>query len=322
MLSVSGGFVAVIDDWLCRAGYGASPLCFAIRRIRPDQSVDIPTVDGFLKEAVEISGERFAPLMIGQSIGRQHLGAIGHMLASSQTLEDMLNAYVFYESLFYGVNIANVRRSVKGMELYWSVGSVPEHYACFAMSSFVAITRLVGIRNNAVASVSFPFDDKQYQQCYCKEMGVNDVVFGRDLGLLFHRDALQLTLQTEAGNPKVELIKEILPEIAHLDFVTQLYDEVVSALPHKQATLKSIARKMVVSERTLQRRLQHSDDGLRGVVSRIRMHLARRYLQDKGMNLVAVSLLLGYSEQSAFQLAFKRYHGMSPGKWRKDNIEC
>lgn len=320
MLLVSGVFVAVIDEWLCRAGYGASPLCFAIRRIKPDQSVDIPTVDGFLKEAVEISGERLAPLMIGQSIGRKHLGAIGHMLASAQTLEGMLNGYIFYESLFYGVNIANVRRSAKGMELYWGVDSVPEYYACFAMSSFVAITRQVGIRNNAVASVSFPFDDRQYQERYCKEMGIDQVVFGRDLGLLFRREALQLTLQSEAGNPKIALVKEILPEIANLDFVQQLYDEVVSALPHKQATLKSIARKMVVSERTLQRRLQNSDDGLRGVVSRIRMHLARRYLQDKGMNLVAVSLLLGYSEQSAFQLAFKRYHGMSPGKWRKDNI--
>ena len=322
MLSVSGVFVAVIDEWLCRAGYSASPLCFAIRRIRPDQSVDIPTVDGFLKEAVEITGERLAPLMIGKSIGRQHLGAIGHMLESVQTLEEMLNAYVFYERLFYGGSIANVRRDIKGMALYWSVDSVPEHYACFAMSSFVEITRQVGVGDSAVASVSFPFEDKQYQQSYCREMGVNEVVFGQDLGLLFHRNALQLSLQTEAVNSKSALIKEILPEIAHLDFVTQLYDEVVSALPHKQATLKRIAKKIMVSERTLQRRLQGSDDGLRGVVNRIRMHLARRYLQDKGMNLVAVSLLLGYSEQSAFQLAFKRYHGMSPGRWRKGNIEC
>ena len=322
MLAVSGVFVAVIDEWLCRAGYGTSPLCFAIRRIRPDQSVDIPTVDGFLKEAVEVTGERFAPLMIGQSIGRQHLGAIGHMLASAQTLEEMLSAYVFYENLFYGVNIANVHRNTEGMALYWSLSSVPEHYAGFAMSSFVAITRLVGIRESAVASVSFPFDDKQHQQHYRKEMNVSQVVFGRDLGLLFHRDALQLTLQAEVGNPKIELIKEVLPEIANLDFVVRLYDEVVFALPYKQATLKCIANKMMISERTLQRRLQHADDGLRGVVNRIRMHLARRYLQDKAMNLVAVSLMLGYSEQSAFQLAFKRFHGISPGKWRKDNIEC
>lgn len=320
MLSVSGVLVAVIDEWLCRAGYGASPLCFAIRRIKPDQSVGITAVDGFLKGAAEISGERFAPLIIGQSIGRQHLGAIGHMLESVQTLEEMLNAYVFYERLFYGGNIANVRRNTDGMTLYWSADSVPEYYACFAMSSFVAIVRQMGVRDSAVASVSFPFDDKQYQQRYCKEMGVGEVVFGEDLGLLFHRDALQLSLQTEEESLKVGVIKEVLPELVDLDFVVQLYDEVVSALPHKQATLQRIATKMAVSERTLQRRLEHSDDGLRGVVNRIRMHLARRYLRNKAMNLVSVSLLLGYSEQSAFQLAFKRYHGLSPGKWRNDNV--
>jgi AraC-like DNA-binding protein len=47
------------------------------------------------------------------------------------------------------------------------------------------------------------------------------------------------------------------------------------------------------------------------------MHLACQYLEDEGMNLLAASLLLGYSEQSAFQLAFKRYYGMSPGVWRR-----
>ncbi len=317
MLSVSGVLLTVIDEWLHAKGYRATSLSRAIRSIRPDQSVDIPTADGFLKEAIAITGERFAPLMIGQSIGRQHLGAMGHMLESVHTLEDMLNAYVFYERLFYGANIANVYRNRQGMALSWGGSAAPQHYACFAMSSFVAITRQLGVREDAVACVSFPFDDAQYQQRYCKAMGVSDVAFGQDLGLLFHREALQLSLHTGKDNPRVELIKTLFPEVADVDFAAQLYDEVVFTLPHKQATLHHLASHLMVSERTLQRRLQGTKDGLRGAINRIRMHLACRYLRDKGMGLVGISLLLGYSEQSAFQAAFKRYHGMSPGVWRR-----
>ena len=122
----------------------------------------------------------------------------------------------------------------------------------------------------------------------------------------------------ESESEDLLLISQLFPEVEDKAFVEQLYHEIVSALPKRQAKLSYIANQMAVSERTLQRKLQDCDDGLRGIISAIRMHLACKYLKDSSLNLLAVSLLLGYAEQSALHLAFKKHFGVSPGQWRKE----
>ncbi|HCB38720.1 MAG TPA: AraC family transcriptional regulator, partial [Gammaproteobacteria bacterium] len=45
--------------------------------------------------------------------------------------------------------------------------------------------------------------------------------------------------------------------------------------------------------------------------------LARHYLNDPNMSLVDVAFLLGFSEQSPFTKAFKRWTGETPGEYRR-----
>ena len=54
---------------------------------------------------------------------------------------------------------------------------------------------------------------------------------------------------------------------------------------------------------------QLRDDALR--------ELAELHLADARLTLADVSELLGYTEQSAFSRAFKRWSGQSPLAWRK-----
>ena len=44
--------------------------------------------------------------------------------------------------------------------------------------------------------------------------------------------------------------------------------------------------------------------------------MAQDYLRDARLTLPEVALLLGYSEQSAFNRAFLRWTGMTPRRWR------
>ena len=269
-----------------------------------------------------MSGCHLAPLKIGGSVERRHLGSIGHMLASSLTLEEMLNGYVYYESLFYGRNIANVRRNDGGLELYWAQRSIPENYGRFAMSSFAAAVEHMGVPRSSIESVSFPFCDDGNRQIYLDEIGCAKIHFNRELGLHFAQSSLHLSLRAnEENDAKLTMIKALMSELSDVSFAERLYDEIVSALPQRQARLGFIANRMAMSERTLQRRLAECNDGLRGVINRIRLQQACVYLEDAGMSLLAVSLLLGYSEQSALQLAFKRFYGVSPGQWRRENAQ-
>lgn len=82
------------------------------------------------------------------------------------------------------------------------------------------------------------------------------------------------------------------------------------------ASIAHVARRLGLGERTLQRRLEESGLGFVDVLAEVRAELAREYLREPGVSLAEVAWLLGFSDQSAFTRAFKRWTGVTPGAWR------
>ena len=54
------------------------------------------------------------------------------------------------------------------------------------------------------------------------------------------------------------------------------------------------------------------------MLDKIRSELAQRYLGDKHLSFTDIALLLGYSEQSAFTRAFKRWFGVTPRDFKRN----
>jgi AraC-like DNA-binding protein len=92
--------------------------------------------------------------------------------------------------------------------------------------------------------------------------------------------------------------------------------EVTNALGEGPPSLAEVARRLHMSERSLQRHLR--DEGVRfeALVEGLRRDLAMSYLSDRKMAIAEVAYLLGYSEPSAFHRAFKRWTGTTPGELR------
>jgi len=72
-----------------------------------------------------------------------------------------------------------------------------------------------------------------------------------------------------------------------------------------------------MSERTLQRRLKDEGTTFAVLVDEVRTDLARMYLADDRLAVYEVAFLLGFSEPSAFNRAFKRWLGTSPREYRQ-----
>lgn len=58
----------------------------------------------------------------------------------------------------------------------------------------------------------------------------------------------------------------------------------------------------------------------REVSEAVRGELAKGYLTDPSVSVTEVAFLLGYSEESAFNRAFRRWTGESPGRWRRRRV--
>jgi AraC-like DNA-binding protein len=90
-----------------------------------------------------------------------------------------------------------------------------------------------------------------------------------------------------------------------------------SALAQGRADPARLARLLGVSERTLQRRLAELGRSYTEVVEDFRREEAARLLRQPDLPLVEVAARLGYTEQTSFTRAFRRWTGSTPGAWRK-----
>lgn len=88
------------------------------------------------------------------------------------------------------------------------------------------------------------------------------------------------------------------------------------ALQGGEPTLAAIARRMAMSPRTLQRRLELEDTSFAEVLDQTRRHFAQLYVNEPRLALTEVAYLLGFSEPSAFTRAFNRWYGQAPSQYR------
>jgi len=97
-------------------------------------------------------------------------------------------------------------------------------------------------------------------------------------------------------------------------------DFVRGTLPTGHCSIERCARKLGVSTRTLQTRLAEEGLVFTEILERQRFELARQYLASGRMSLDDIAAALGYSEQSSFGRAFKRWSGTTPKLYRQQNI--
>ena len=87
-------------------------------------------------------------------------------------------------------------------------------------------------------------------------------------------------------------------------------------LPEHEPIVAVIARKLHMSARSLQRRLQSEGTNFAEVLSDLRRDRALRYLQDPRISIGEVAFLLGFLDATAFHRAFKRWTGTTPAEYR------
>ena len=112
-------------------------------------------------------------------------------------------------------------------------------------------------------------------------------------------------------------------------------DQVLSEMPREDSLLASVrrataetmragdlklarvAKQMAMSARTLQRQLKERGVDFKQLTDETRRRFAVNYLKERKNTLTEVAFLLGYSELSAFNRAFKRWTGSTPLDYRR-----
>lgn len=114
--------------------------------------------------------------------------------------------------------------------------------------------------------------------------------------------------------------EQVLRELAALDdsnLVARTRKVMLDQLQDGTPQLGVVASLFNITERQLQRKLKQQGTGFGQLLDQVRLELALRHLQDPRMQMVDIALSLGFSDQSNFVKAFKRWQGETPGHYRR-----
>ena len=142
----------------------------------------------------------------------------------------------------------------------------------------------------------------------------------------FHFDKQLMREQLPHGTPDVAKATDKIAEqyIETLDphkVASHVRKLLVALLPSGKADQEEVAGRLNRSTSTLQRQL--SEEGLtyREVLEDTRRNLAEEYLEDGKHSQAQIAYMLGFSDQSNFSRAFKRWTSMSPKQFQDSRTD-
>lgn len=149
------------------------------------------------------------------------------------------------------------------------------------------------------------------------------VVFGSDRdALLIAQTDLEKTNRLGDKGITQFLLRHLDAELSNIAGKKKLSDQakdvIARALSDGLPKMEDVARRLGLSVRSLHRRL--ADDGLtfQTLTQETQRELAEGLLRDERYSISEVAFLTGFSEQSSFNRAFKRWAGETPARYRRN----
>ena len=163
-----------------------------------------------------------------------------------------------------------------------------------------------------------PLDTRPYRQLFrCP------IAFDADFtGLVFHKKVLSQPV-VNADQQLFRILHQYLTQLearAPSDFGSLVRETVALSLQDGDSSIETVASRLGLSERTLQRRLHAAGLNYKDILVDVRRSVAQQYLRDTGVSLTRIATILGYSDLAAFSRSFHREFGVSPRNWRQINL--
>jgi AraC-like DNA-binding protein len=91
----------------------------------------------------------------------------------------------------------------------------------------------------------------------------------------------------------------------------------LEGLPSGLVSIESVAHKLGLSKRTLQRRIEAEGSSFQQILQQTRHDLAQHYLKNTALSMAEIAFLLGFDEPNSFYRAFRSWSGTTPNGLRQ-----
>lgn len=272
----------------------------------------------------QASGDDAIGLKTGCYAKPSHFYAFGYSWSASSTL---LGAFERLTRYFHIMSTASVVISLTETQDSYALcaafpdpsKSPPKEGIDCGMTAILALCDTIAEREIRPIRVELARPPGSNDDVYREALRA-PISFDADVGV-FHFDKADLTLPLPHGAPDIAKATDRIAEqyIESLDphkVASQVRRLLIDLLPSGKADQEVVSSQLNRSASTLQRQLQGEGITYREVLESTQRRLAETYLRDKEHTHAQIAYLLGFSEQSNFSRAFKRWTSMTPRQFQ------
>lgn len=265
------------------------------------------------------------PVHVGASMRCDEYGALGLAWKAAPTLYGSCARVERYARLWTGVVSYELRPDPRGT--LFILHRAGERRLGLRLSNEATLASAVSL-SRQVCPVPFAPLEVFAQHAAPKSKAFHEewfgcpVTFGADLdAVLISREAMERpNILGDEGISRY-LMSDLDAELATFRnvpaLVTDAKDAIAQALNEGAPRMSDIARGLGLSARSFHRRLSEHGLSFQTLTEETRRELAEGLLRDAQYSLADVAFLTGFSEQSSFTRAFKRWLGKTPANYRK-----
>ncbi len=255
-----------------------------------------------------------------------NLGALGYAWLSSSTLRTALGRAVRYWHIVAADVAVGLNNSARGLEFVHTPPPLDDDLDRIRGNIVMAMLYdMCRINFGYVFSplrVAFRHAPPKDARLYVAFFGC-PVTFNASANrLLISRadaDSPLPTANRELAAVHDRILTQALARLDKRNIIARVRASLLERLTSGELSEKDAAHDLHMSRRSLQRRLAEADETYQALVDDTRRDLALRYIKDPAKSATDITFLLGYSQQSAFTRAFRRWTGMNPSEYRASN---
>jgi AraC-like DNA-binding protein len=275
----------------------------------------------FVRAACDATGDRTFGAAAGLGLGHHSFNSLtGYIGKHSRDLRAAIeNTSRFHDiidpALAFALRVSGNSASV---EFNWKDARFAKYHRHTEFLIFGALSRFRAFTQVDFFPVEVRLDhDVGALVSAYRDLAGFPVVFGAErIEIILSLPSLDLPIPTYDLGLREHLMNygdRLLMELPakKLELRSRIEGLITAALPTRMPSVNDIAASLGMSPRTFARRLNEDGTSYREIVDDLRCDLARTFLKN-GMSLSEIAFSLGYKDQSAFSVAYKRWTGTAP----------
>lgn len=262
----------------------------------------------------------------GQLMEFADMGVLGYVMMHSNTIADALEAYQRYNVILCSGFNLECASGEEEVTIRLSMQQPAQMSRHCVEDMAVSVYRLIGKLSNRpipLKGVNFTHEATADTEPYVTAFGLLPKFGEAENALILSKDVLNYPVLY--SDPRLLDVFERIARETHESltgnntFTNRIVAWMEKCMPSCFPTLQQTAEAFGTSTRTIQNKLKEENTTYVDLSTRVRKEIAMRYLKQKDYSVGDIAYVLHFSEPSAFQSAFKKWTGLTPGQYRANS---